>query len=578
MIKLHVSLVFILFCITLQAQQWEAPSRFPSLGEKPGLKEIDFPIMPFNKNNSGFTTTVKNTSNCIDTLYNVRFSNVFMDVNDWDSSYFISGYTHNERHYAWDSVNPALLTTIKLDYSGQVLWKRTDSVMSGDHVTTRKASIIRLTDGDFLQVGVVFNDYIHPRNYDWRAAVYTKFNTNGNTIWQKVYKDTAYLKCGDWPMDVIPEDDGGFTVAALVASDSKTYSPDTNINYWYTDTTYIGLIRYDSLGNIEKRKLHFIGGDPINRTIGFIKKQSDGGYLVGGINAFNGPNLPCSYYLLKVDSNFNWQWRKLFSQTTVGGALMEIIPFSNDMNRFAVIRSDTPIETDAYGNTYYTGYYQMGTMDSLYNIISDTIFNMFLTNPPDPFYYDAGLIVGAVVPLNNNGIIACSYVGYGANIVSLDNDNKFRWNRWIANFPYFTEEPYKMRRAHDGGFLIVGYCRRAGMGGWFVKTDTNGFALPNCADTLYHIGLEEYYNASNSITIKTYPNPTKDFINIEFDKTLTGENEISIIDITGRTIVKETFSGQKIIRINLSSITKGIYIVKVITNDKQMTSCKLLKL
>jgi hypothetical protein len=566
--RYYLFIVLLLICIKINAQQWEAPRHCTLYGEKPGLKEINVPDYSFIYAKSNLTIPLKNSINCIDTLYKVRYSNVFTDVNDWDSAYFISGYTHNERHYVWDSVNPALLTTLKLDYSGNVIWTRTDSVMSGDHFSAYNTSIIKLSDGNFLQIGFVNNDYIHPKKYDWRAAVYTKFNTNGNIIWQKVYKDTAYLKSGDWPQDVIPENDGGFTVSALIASDSKTYSTDTLIDFWYTDTTYVGFIRYDSLGNIVNRKRHFIGGQPINRSIGLLKKEDDGGYIVGGVNLFNGNNNPFNYYLLKVDSNFNWEWKKLFSQTACNLSLMEIIPFSNDMSYFAVNRADTPITYDAYGVKYYTSYYHIGIIDSAYNIVSDTIFKMYLTDPPSIWYYDAGHLQGAALPKNNNGIVVCSDVGYGANMIYLDKDFNFNWNRWIADFPYFTEELYRMRRAHDGGYLIVGRSYRQGVGGWFVKTDTNGFSLPNGADTTFHIGIKEYTNSLNSIDFRTYPNPAKDHIVVEVNQN-TKDAMISFFNIQGQLMKQQTI-GKQTTEIDIRNLAKGLYFIKLNTAEESV--------
>ena len=41
----------------------------------------------------------------------------------------------------------------------------------------------------------------------------------------------------------------------------------------YVDTTYVGLIRYDSLGNIVQRKKHFVGGSKVPITIGLLMKH-----------------------------------------------------------------------------------------------------------------------------------------------------------------------------------------------------------------------------------------------------------------------------------------------------------------
>jgi hypothetical protein len=516
----------------------------------------------------------KSTYGYIDTTYRIRYSDGFWDVNDWDSAYFISGYVRDSTHYYYDPDHPTLLGLMKVDYSGHVLWKRTDSVMRGDHFTALNTSLIKLTDGNFLQVGHVKNDYNNWKNYDWRAAVYTKFDADGNTIWQKIFKDTTYLKSGVWPMSVISEDDGGFTITALVPSDSKHFNPyDTADTYLYTDTTYIGLIRYDSLGNEMLRQRHFIGGHTVIPTIGLLIKQPDKGYIVGGVNYFSGDLK--SYYLLKTDSLFNWEWRKTFGQTSISDPYFDIISTPKNQYYFAIARSDTPIVYDAYGNKYYNGYYQVGLFDDSFNIIKDTVFKKYLTTPPSIYHYDAGWVIGASID-SDLSFTLCSYIGtQGANIVKLDSNFTFQWSRWIAQYPYFQEEAYKMRRAHDGGYLIVGRSSRQGVGGWFVKTDSLGFALPNGGDTLYHIGIEEFEVIQKQELI-LYPNPARDNIQIAINIQGVKVEQVVIFDINGREVLRKTFS-DFLVNMNVSSLNKGIYMIKVIGNNGRVFNSKFIK-
>jgi hypothetical protein len=573
-----IFLLNILFTtIILNAQIREAQVRFPLPGEvhRQMKLNIDENIPFIHK--SDYLPTVKSNNGYLDTTYKIRYSDGFFDVNDWDSAYFVSGYVRDSTHYYYDPDHPTLLALAKIDYLGNLLWKRTDSVFRGDHfVPTYNTNMIRLVDGDFLQIGFIPNDYNNWKNYDWKVAIYTKFDTDGSTIWQKVYKDTAYLKSGDWPMSVIPEKDGGFTIAALIASDSKHLNPyDTSDVFLYVDTSYIGLIRYDSLGNEVMRKRHFIGGHPVTPSIGLLMEQKDGGYIVGGVNYFSGDLK--NYYLLKTDSLFNWEWKKTFGQTAASEPMIQIIPKNKSLYNFAVFRSDTPIVYDAYNNKYYNGYYQIGIMDSAFNIINDTVFMMYLTDPSYTYYYyDAGHIIGAA---NNsqNGLTVCSDIGgYGANIVNLDSNLSFQWNSWVAQYPYFREEPYKIRRAHDGGYLIVGRSYRSGVGGWFVKTDTLGFALPNGADTLYHIGFEEK-GVLKTTGIIAYPNPTSDFVSLQFDKLVDGDIEVSVFDFSGRLLLNKKYANRKIIKLDLTSLAKGIYLLNISINNHSKLAVKIIK-
>jgi len=574
--KIFILLNILFAALILNAQIRETDFRLPLPGEvqKQHKLNIEDKAPLFIK--SDYLPSVNSSYGYIDTTYRIRYSDGFWDVNDWDSAYFISAYVRDSTHYYYDPDHPTLLGLMKLDYSGNVLWKRTDSVMRGDHFTALNTSLIKLTDGNFLQVGHVKNDYNNWKNYDWRAAVYTKFDTKGNTIWQKVYMDTTLLKSGVWPMSVIPEDDGGFTVTALMPSDSKHLNPyDTADTYLYTDTTYIGLIRYDSLGNEMLRERHFIGGHPVTPTIGLLMKQPDGGYIVGGVNYFSGDLK--SYYLLKTDSLFNWEWRKLISQTSTSYPLIDLLPISNENYYFSLLRVDTPIVYDAYGNKYYNGYHQTGVMDSLFNIIKDTMFvrNLALYFGGPSYYSSLGDIRGLDTSRTGD-MIVCSYINDGgAYLMNMGDGTNFKWGNWIADFPYFREEPYKMRRAHDGGYLIVGRSSRQGVGGWFVKTDSLGFALPNGADTLYHIGIGE--QAEQNIAFRVYPNPTSDRVNIVFEEIPKDKIRLLLFDLTGRLIKSKEVNHQGNVTFDLFDLKKGLYILNIKSNDEFSKSIKIIK-
>jgi hypothetical protein len=297
--------------------------------------------------------------------------------------------------------------------------------------------------------------------------------------------------------------------------------------------------------------------------------------LLGGTNKFQSGQAPLNYYLLKVDSNFNWQWRKLFSQTTSNASLMEFNYISDMHKYFAVQRADTPIIYDAYNNAWYTNYYQIGIIDSSFNIVSDTMFKMYLNDPPNIWYYDEGHIIGANFQPNNNSITVCSGTGGdGANMVFLDTNYHFKWNRTIADFPNFSEEPYRMRCAHDGGYLIVGLSERAGVGGWFVKTDTNGFALPNQGDTLFHIGVSEYVPPETG-EVLLYPNPFSNQAELSFEEGVF--SEFQLIDILGNVVYKSPIEySSTSITINRNGMARGFYLGRLLGNSNKQAIIKIV--
>ena len=74
---------------------------------------------------------------------------------------------------------------------------------------------------------------------------------------------------------------------------------------------------------------------------------------------------------------------------------------------------------------------------------------------------------------------------------------------------------------------------------------------------------------------KVYPNPVKDYINIDFRSNTSGPVEISLINILGTEVKKwNEFSlsqGDQKVRIDLSEFKSGVYILRVTKQDQVRT-------
>jgi hypothetical protein len=71
---------------------------------------------------------------------------------------------------------------------------------------------------------------------------------------------------------------------------------------------------------------------------------------------------------------------------------------------------------------------------------------------------------------------------------------------------------------------------------------------------------------------RVFPNPAKDHINIEFNAEQPGIIVTELIDYTGRTVYKKTFSvsaGYNQKQIKMTSLSSGIYYLRI-NNDKQI--------
>jgi hypothetical protein len=102
------------------------------------------------------------------------------------------------------------------------------------------------------------------------------------------------------------------------------------------------------------------------------------------------------------------------------------------------------------------------------------------------------------------------------------------------------------------------------------------FSRPNwCMDTsscfwVAPVGMEDDNNLYKDIDF--YPNPTKDFITLEFPDYIKGDIEILVANLSGQIIHQQKVSKQTtpwIAQIDLSTFNSGLYILKVIVDENE---------
>lgn len=86
----------------------------------------------------------------------------------------------------------------------------------------------------------------------------------------------------------------------------------------------------------------------------------------------------------------------------------------------------------------------------------------------------------------------------------------------------------------------------------------SGFTIDNIVVTSNTGSNNDF--AKNSFTV--YPNPATDVLNLTA-KHADGINNISIIDVNGRTIKQQKFEGASSVEVNVNDLNSGVYIVSV---------------
>lgn len=153
----------------------------------------------------------------------------------------------------------------------------------------------------------------------------------------------------------------------------------------------------------------------------------------------------------------------------------------------------------------------------------------------------------------------------------------------IGSEPILTTGFYYKRESSSSYMLISTYFNNtdtleADISGLIAKTEYTYKAFATTpTDTIYGedinfitpapVSLDEE-NISNTKFV-IYPNPAKEYINVKFNK-MNKNTNIIIFDISGREISNYSFSpidNNYNARINTSNLLKGVYTLKIITNE-----------
>ena len=107
-------------------------------------------------------------------------------------------------------------------------------------------------------------------------------------------------------------------------------------------------------------------------------------------------------------------------------------------------------------------------------------------------------------------------------------------------------------------------------------TDYNGWA--NRVWVLGNTDIQTAYGNCSSLTLSTsvdvidlvtlYPNPTSDFVRISAGESI---DFVRVFDVTGR-VVKESSPNKSDFSLNVSNLSKGVYLVKLNAGNKETTT------
>jgi hypothetical protein len=111
--------------------------------------------------------------------------------------------------------------------------------------------------------------------------------------------------------------------------------------------------------------------------------------------------------------------------------------------------------------------------------------------------------------------------------------------------------------------------------GFIARYNTNIINKDSIDKECYTSIIEEK-NKFMTEVIHLYPNPTIDFLNIELSA-IPNFLSIKVLNIIGNEVITQVFQKQKDIKVDLSTIPKGIYLFKVVIDHSQNQYFKIIK-
>lgn len=97
------------------------------------------------------------------------------------------------------------------------------------------------------------------------------------------------------------------------------------------------------------------------------------------------------------------------------------------------------------------------------------------------------------------------------------------------------------------------------------------------ASAIMTLSNEDFVN--QDLSVRLFPNPVSDYLNVNFNEITTSNYAIEIYDVTGKKQIKTSMlEGENQKRINLQPLASGIYLISVTqTNTNNTNTYRIIK-
>ncbi|MDD5067706.1 MAG: hypothetical protein PHF84_11740, partial [bacterium] len=264
-----------------------------------------------------------------------------------------------------------------------------------------------------------------------------KTDSQGNTNWTREFGNTSVWNYGYCVQQTL---DGGYIIAG------ENYPSDRYMLLWKTDASGHTVWSNSYGANIAT---YSYGAE--------VQQTSDKGYIVTGPVI---PGLSSEIYLVKVSSNGNTNWTRVYGSTNYESACS--VKQTHDHGYIIAGLTESYgagsedvylIRADSNGNRIWTNTFGGANDDRAWSVDQCSDRNFIVTG--ETFSSGAG--------------------GYDVYLLKVSTNGSLLWSKTIGGTA--DDEGFSVQQTSDGGFIIAGITSSFGAGDrdvYLVKTDSSG--------------------------------------------------------------------------------------------------------
>jgi len=370
----------------------------------------------------------------------------------------------------------------------------------------------------------------------------------------------------------------------------------------------------------------------IYSTLTDIKETPDGGYIIIGNYNKDCINLNVHGFLIKTDTSGNILWFKLMPSSIISSNYLYDIEIdildsgfyfpSNRSNQapanISLFKTDKmgnvkwytkvnlvtypeypqyPIDAEVINDSTVVIASTFAWKDIPTNHLQNSVMvtsvntNTHLINWEERFSFNNERVgktlhqsIGANLTPNGNIAISTTMIvynmGYRGSLLLINQNGDSLWQRYYAH-TYSDSNNVDLQLndlvvCDDGGFLMGGFYHKdleMYSHAWLVKTDSLGFA-----PAAFTLAVEEKHLVITQQAM-LYPNPAQSNINLRFKENPDSKLSLLIYNSAGVLVKQKVLSAyENEYRINIENLEKGVYFIRIVSDNQLMFNSKFIKL